>query len=404
MLRLVQDLLSDASQSPYRKAFEHGYRWLRFEPALERLFQEFYSESHLLRMRLAGYLAIVLFALFVIIDLATLPKSVSQWTISIRMGLIAVFAATLWAGYHPRWRRSYHVFLLLAAVVAGVGTAAIIGVSLIQGHPLPYEGILLFPCFIYLIVCLPWWRALLANLITLVVFVAIEIAYQPDPQTMLYQIVFMFAASAIAAYGGYFLEHTTRTSFLVYALLNELAERDGLTGLYNRRTLDAHLERVWRQGLRDGRGLAIAMIDVDYFKRYNDRYGHGQGDAALKAVADVIAGMARRPLDLAARYGGEEFVVVWYHPAPGELAKMAEQLRGNVRALAIANQDSDAGDLSVSVGVAFVLPVAGGSPAELMRTADSALFQAKQAGRNQVVALIHPRTEARLEVEAGPNP
>jgi diguanylate cyclase (GGDEF)-like protein len=179
----------------------------------------------------------------------------------------------------------------------------------------------------------------------------------------------------------------------VHALLNELAERDGLTGLCNRRTLDSHLERIWRQGLRDKSGLAIAMIDVDYFKRYNDRYGHSQGDAALKAVADVVASVARRPLDLAARYGGEEFVVVWYHPAPTELEKMSEQLRAGVKKLALANKDSEIGELSVSVGTAYMLPIAGHSAAELMRVADAALYQAKDQGRNRVVALICPMTE-----------
>jgi diguanylate cyclase (GGDEF)-like protein len=394
MLHLAPEQLSTASQSPYRTALEHGYRWLRFEPSLERLFRDFHTEAHLLRIRLAGYLAIGLFAVFMLIDFVTLPERVSIWTASIRLGLIGVFAAGIWMGYRPKWRAEYRVLLFVGSLVAGLGTAAIIFVALREGHPIPYEGILLVPPFIYLLVCLPWWQALLANAVTLIAFVGMELAYQPDPQTRLYQIIFMCAANAIAAYGGYFLEYTTRTTFLVHALLNELAERDGLTGLYNRRSLDSYLERVWRQGLRDGSGLAIAMVDVDYFKRYNDRYGHAQGDAALKAVADVIASVARRPLDLAARYGGEEFVVVWYHPAPSELARMSEQLRAGVKKLALANEDSDVGDLSVSVGTAYMLPVAGHSAAELLRVAESALFEAKDQGRDRVVARICPRDEA----------
>jgi diguanylate cyclase (GGDEF)-like protein len=186
----------------------------------------------------------------------------------------------------------------------------------------------------------------------------------------------------------------------VHALLNELAERDGLTGLYNRRTLDSHLDRVWRQGLRDGRGLAIAMIDVDHFKLYNDRYGHAQGDASLKAVADVVASIARRPLDLAARYGGEEFVLVWFHPAPSEMTNMGEQLRAGVERLAIPHLSSDLGHVSVSVGTAFMLPVAGQSAAELLEVADAALFQAKNQGRNRVVALVHSHAQSLLAEKA----
>jgi diguanylate cyclase (GGDEF)-like protein len=350
------------------------------------------------RVRLAGYRAIGLFAAFVLIDITTLPERVSVWTASIRVGLIVVFAVGTWIGHRPKWRPTYRITIFLASLLAGLGTAAIIGVALKHGYPIPYEGILLVPPFIFLIICLPWWQALRANTITLIAFIGMELVYQRDPQTRLYQIVFMCAANAIAAYGGYFLEYTTRTTFLVHALLNELAERDGLTGLYNRRTLDSHLDRVWRQGLRDHSGLAIAMIDVDYFKRYNDRYGHAQGDAALKAVAEVVASVARRPLDLAARYGGEEFVVVWYHPAPVELARMSEQLRAGVKKLALPNEDSDIGDLSISVGTAYMLPVAGHSATELMRVADAALFQAKDGGRDRVVALICPETETNTFV------
>ena len=396
MLRLAPELLNNTSESPYRSALEQGHRWLRFEPSLERVFQDFHTEAHLLRTRLAGYLAIALFATFVLIDLSTLPARVYVWTASIRVGLILVFAVGIWIGHRPSWRAAYRITLFAGSLVAGLGTTAIIGVALLHDYPLPYEGILLVPPFIYLLLCLPWWQSLLANAITLVAFIAMELVFQTDPQTRLYQIAFMCAANAMAAYGGYFLEFTTRSTFLVHALLNELAERDGLTGLCNRRTLDSHLDRIWRQGLRDGSGLAIAMIDVDYFKRYNDRYGHAQGDAALKAVADVVASVARRPLDLAARYGGEEFIVVWYNPAASELARMGEQLRAGVKKLAMANEDSDVGDLSVSVGTAYMLPIAGHSAAELMRVADAALFQAKREGRNRVVALVCPQNEAGL--------
>jgi diguanylate cyclase (GGDEF)-like protein len=403
MLRIAPELLNTTSPSPYRDAFEHGYRWLRFEPSLERLFQDFYAESNLVRVRLAGYLAILLFVAFILIDFTTLPRNVAIWTASIRVALILILAAGLWISYLPKWRAAYRIVMFAASLITLLGTTAIIGVGLRQGSPLPYEGILLVPFFVYLIICLPWWRAVLANMIALAVFIAMEVAYQRDPQAMLYQIVFLCAANAIAAYGGYFLEYTTRSTFLVHTLLNELAERDGLTGLYNRRTLDSHLHRVWRQGLREERGLAIAMIDIDHFKLYNDRYGHAQGDAALKAVADVVASIARRPLDMAARYGGEEFVVVWYHPAPNEMTNMGEQVRAGVEKLALPHLSSDIAQLSVSVGTAYMRPVAGQSAAELLQVADAALFQAKNHGRNRVVALVHSQpAELQLSADVPP--
>lgn len=386
MLKIDPELLSNASMSPHRRALEQGYRWLRFEDGLERQFQAFFTQGHLVRVRVAAWVSIVLFIMFVLIDLATLPAYVSIRTVSIRLALIIPsFIIVLLASYRAAWRPYLGSAVFTAALVTGLSTVAVIGSALDVGYQIPYEGILLVALFVYLIACLAWRRALLANMVTLCAFVIMEFALQTNPQARLYQIVFMCAANGVGAYGAYFLEHSIRTTFLVDTLLHELAALDGLTGLSNRRTLNIHLERVWRQAMRDRQAVAIAMIDIDYFKRYNDRYGHARGDAALKAVADVIAGQARRPLDLTARYGGEEFAVIWHNPVPGELQAMGEVLTAAVEALHIEHLDSDLGRLSVSVGVAIGLPCAGDDAAALLRAADEALYQAKHQGRNQVV-------------------
>ncbi|UOD31881.1 GGDEF domain-containing protein [Massilia violaceinigra] len=386
MLKIDPELLNNASLSPHRRALEQGYRWLRFEDGLEQQFQAFYVQGHVARVRMAAYVCIVLFAMFVILDLATLPAYVSIRTASIRIGLIIPsFIVVLLASYRAAWRPYLGTAVFSAALVTGLSTVAVIGSALDAGYQIPYEGILLVALFIYLIAFLSWRRALLANMVTLGAFVIMEFWLQTDSRARLYQIVFMCAANGVGAYGAYFLEHSMRTTFLVNTLLHELAALDGLTGLSNRRTLNIHLERVWRQALRDRQAVAIAMIDIDHFKRYNDRYGHARGDAALKAVADVIAAQARRPLDLTARYGGEEFAVIWHNPVPGELQAMGEALTAAVAALRIEHPDSDSGSLSVSVGVTIGLPCAGDDAAALLRMADQALYQAKHQGRNQVV-------------------
>jgi diguanylate cyclase (GGDEF)-like protein len=386
MVHIDPDLLSNASPSPYRSALEKGYRLLRFDGPLEAEFQAFYIEGHLLRVRLAAYLIIVLFMAFVVIDLTTLPAEVSYWTTKIRIGiLIPPFVLLLYVSYRQSLRGYVGRVAYFGAVVAGLGTTAVIGVSYKLGTQIPYEGILLVALFIYLIACLQWRRALVANGLTLVAFIGMELMYQRDPQARLYQIIFICAANAVGAYGGYFLEHSARTMFLINNLLNELAELDGLTGLSNRRTLNIHLDRIWRQALRDGQAVAVAMIDIDHFKKYNDRYGHAQGDAALRAVADVIAHHARRPLDVTARYGGEEFAVVWYHPSAVELPRMAEVMTKAVASLGMQHADSEFGKVTISVGVALMTPVAGQSSAELLKAADAALYEAKRQGRNRVV-------------------
>jgi diguanylate cyclase (GGDEF)-like protein len=239
--------------------------------------------------------------------------------------------------------------------------------------------------FVYLLSCLQWRQAIAANMITLTVFIAMVALYQTDAQLAMYQIIFMVAANSVGAYGGYFLEQSVRTMFLVNKLLNELAELDGLTGLSNRRALNIQLDRIWRQAVRDEQAVAIAMIDVDHFKKYNDRYGHAQGDAALRAVADIIAHHARRPMDITARYGGEEFAVVWYHPSATELPRMAEILCQAVVGMNLPHADSEIGKVSISVGVALMTPSQGQSSADLLKAADQALYGAKEHGRNRVV-------------------
>jgi diguanylate cyclase (GGDEF)-like protein len=385
MLNIDPELLSNTSHSPYRAAFEHGYRRLRFDGALEEEFQHFYTAGHLERLRFAGYLAIVLFALFVVIDAATLSAHVAVLTGAIRLGfIIPCFVVVLWMSYKESMLLYMTPAVFVASLTTGLGTVAVIGTALSQGQQIPYEGILLVTLFIYLIACLQWWRALACNLITLFAFIVMEVLYQADTQTRLYAIIFMFAANAVGAYGSYFLEFNVRTMFLANNLLNELAEFDGLTGLSNRRTLNIHLDRVWRQAVRDKNALAVAMIDIDHFKKYNDRYGHAQGDVALKAVADVISRHARRPMDLTARYGGEEFALVWHNPDPAELPKLADALVDAVAALSMPHADGEHGVITISIGVARLAPQLGEEFSLLMQAADAALYDAKHRGRNQV--------------------
>jgi diguanylate cyclase (GGDEF)-like protein len=122
-----------------------------------------------------------------------------------------------------------------------------------------------------------------------------------------YSTAILGGAAVVGGISAYNLEHALRTNFLETRRLNELAERDGMTGLYNRRIFDHYVERLWRQSRRDGTAVAIIFVDIDFFKVYNDLYGHQAGDDCLKRVARCIARGAKRPFDFAARYGGEEF-------------------------------------------------------------------------------------------------
>ena len=169
--------------------------------------------------------------------------------------------------------------------------------------------------------------------------------------------------------------------------LSALASTDSLTGLPNRRQFDATLNKEWYRALRDATPLALLMIDIDRFKPLNDRYGHPTGDAFLARVGAVILHNVRRAGDMAARYGGEEFAVVLPGTATAGALDIAELIRSAVA-------DADTRDLvpgghalTVSIGVAATVPLAGGGAATLVHSADAALYQAKRGGRNRVDVL-----------------
>jgi diguanylate cyclase (GGDEF)-like protein len=169
-------------------------------------------------------------------------------------------------------------------------------------------------------------------------------------------------------------------------LLMRQALVDPVTGISNRRALDQELERACTLARRDGLALSVAMIDIDYFKIYNDHYGHRQGDRALAAVAEAIASAAWRPYDTAARYGGEEFCLVL--PESSNPRQVLERIMDNVRRLALPHAASPLGPvLTISCGCVAGISGEGLEPATLIEASDAQLYRAKQAGRNQICVL-----------------
>ncbi len=172
-------------------------------------------------------------------------------------------------------------------------------------------------------------------------------------------------------------------------MANEILRRasaiDGLTGLANRQSFEEFMEREWRRAIRDQKPLSLIMADIDHFKAFNDNYGHQGGDECLKKVASAIAEEAKRPADLAARYGGEEFMTVLPATDLHGAMEIAERMRANVEALAVPHAHSSTADsVTISIGVASLIPQRGTHHSSLIRLVDTALYAAKHAGRNVV--------------------
>ncbi len=172
-------------------------------------------------------------------------------------------------------------------------------------------------------------------------------------------------------------------------MLENLSSLDGLTGIPNRRRFDEFLELEWKQAVRDASYLSLIMIDIDYFKKYNDNYGHCAGDDCLRRVAITLSESVNRPSDLVARYGGEEFAAVLPKTDPEGALFIADTMHSCIRQLRIPHSHSEIGDfLSISLGAASIIPTRNTSSSTLINGGDRALYQAKRSGRNQLKSLI----------------
>ncbi|PHV05524.1 diguanylate cyclase response regulator [Janthinobacterium sp. BJB412] len=172
--------------------------------------------------------------------------------------------------------------------------------------------------------------------------------------------------------------------------LRELTLTDALTGVANRRSFNNTLENEWRRCARSGAVLALIMIDVDHFKRYNDLYGHQAGDHCLQQLCAAMARCASRPQDLLARFGGEEFILLLPEEELAGASVVAQRLLDEVRATALPHAASPTSPLvTISMGLAATLPRAGLDTGELIRTADALLYRAKHTGRNRFCASGH---------------
>jgi len=160
-----------------------------------------------------------------------------------------------------------------------------------------------------------------------------------------------------------------------------------LSRLANRRLFDQRFSLEWRRAIRERAPISLAMIDIDWFKRFNDTYGHLQGDQCIRRVSAVIGGLARRPSDLVARYGGEEFAVIMGGTDESGAALLAGRIADSIRAERIPHELNEAtGTVTVSIGVSTWRPSQGDHRSWLIEAADHALYEAKHAGRNRVLA------------------
>ncbi|HEX7082385.1 MAG TPA: GGDEF domain-containing protein [Gammaproteobacteria bacterium] len=388
--------------SPYARERRVRFGRLRFAPAVEREFaqEHLYHARGRIRAWHSTVLAVLLFSILPLLlalragdATGPLADAWSRADTNMLLFMIVLNTASrsmlVLIAWTPWFERFYpRVAFPLVAVCHGTWTFACSG-EILAAHP-EYLAPLVTDTFAaYFFSGLLFRQAIVVNLVGAGGLLIGGWYYAGNIVAMLpfgSHFVVNIVMSAIA---GFAHERAARSQFLEQSLLGEMAARDGLTGLKNRRAFDEHLARVWQQALRDSKTLAILMVDVDGFKHYNDCYGHQAGDQVLKRIAAIVNRLGKRPFDIAARYGGEELAVILYDATREQAEELAERLHGAVRALAIDHPGSVSGIVSVSIGVAIVRPRPRRSPQGALQLADQALYAAKREGRDRITVLEH---------------
>jgi len=377
--------LNHFPDSPYAAELRRDFPDLRFSGELEQEFQAFHVDRARSRARFFQ-LAILLLCIagaahLVELDRVPVRAVVSGWLgLVIPICLFLVCAA--WSRHYERvYVPAARILVPIFAVTCAVGVAG----RVIDGHPDHFYLLTTFSIALYFLGGQLFRESMLAiGLMILAHGLALAAGGQPA-DAVFYHLTVLAITGTVGAFVYRGIERQQRTSFLERGLMGEMATRDGLTGLKNRGAFDDYFPRMWQQALRDRRRLALLLIDVDHFKAYNDRYGHQAGDRALRRVAQVVQGFARRPLDMAARYGGEEFIIALFDLEADSVQEIGEQLLRSIHSLNLMHEDSPTAlYVTASVGVSIVVPRAGHSPDGAVQLADEALYSAKRSGRNCV--------------------
>lgn len=371
--------------SPFSDQLEAGFNWLVFDDFVEEEFRQYYAQSTALRARLLPIVGITA----ILISMGFMLSNPDVHPIAVIFNvfvMLPILGGTLWTSMESSQHRLYQFLLAASGMLVGMWFASVVTRETLAGNSYYFGAEIAWIFIIWLILGLPFRHAAFTALTLSGLYIFGISAWDIPSRETWFSISMLLIVNGIGWFCCYQLEYYARQSFLESKVLSQLAERDGLTGVHNRRSFDQYIERIWRQSRREQQQLTIMLIDIDHFKAYNDYYGHQAGDDALKEVARVISLCAQRPLDFAARFGGEEFALVLYGPESGYGRELPEQLRQSVRDLKIVHDESDTDHyLTVSIGVAMVHPEGKRSIAGAIQMADEALYEAKEAGRNQVL-------------------
>lgn len=394
MLSSFEELFRGTPGNPYLQQLLKGFAWLRFEPQLEREYDQYLGAAAIRQRRIAIVLALLIWCGFVAVDLHRLQpfnegvqlSETAEWLLHLRWAVLGLLVGAQLMILVKRLEFLTLPMTPWVIALTGIVTALINMLYSRLGMQASYDGVILLTIAAFFPLGMTFYTSLMVGLaISIGSFLLAQWLLIGDYlRAFNLTTVYLFLGVLVSAGGGYLRDHNQREQFLSRHLLNWLAERDSLTGLYNRRSLEQKLAVLFLQARRQKCRIGLVLVDLDHFKAYNDSYGHRAGDLALQRVARVLHDFARRPLDMAVRLGGEEFALLLFDCDEQALHGLAEEVRLAIEQLAIEHRGSATLPvMTASLGMALSVPEE--SSGTLYQRADEALYRAKHAGRNQVL-------------------
>ena len=379
---------AEPTERDYREQLDRGFARLVFAPELETRFRRFYRKYCLTPVRFGLGTSLPLLALAVLLNLRLyLPDGGEALQLSLMaLGASGLgMALLLYVFIRDREGRQLPELMGGALVLAAGAHLMVRNQFAASGVPYPYDTESYALVLIFLLSGLRLRPALGVAAVWVGQLLTFNLLHPQPPGEQARLLYTTLGIGLLAGGAGYAQEYMARVNFLLSRLNRYRSEHDVLTGVLNRRGFNERFDELLRQSRREQKPIALLLLDVDFFKKYNDRYGHTMGDRALAAVAGSLRRhAARRGYDLAARLGGEEFAVAWYDVDQTAALRLAEQARARIEKLGIEHGDSPHRWLSFSAGVVSLIADVDTTAEAAVSAADRALYAAKRAGRNRV--------------------
>ncbi|MGO4666887.1 diguanylate cyclase domain-containing protein [Bosea sp. 2RAB26] len=381
-----------ARDSSYARQRARGFKRLRFVSGLEDEYRRYMRIEQRMSTLVCALTALGIWLVFIALDIAridplteyraqrydALAAAALRWiTLAVLLSLISVLVG-------KRLPRAYNRLSFLVLVLIGTTSAVSANVFKLRGLAQADLAGFVIIMAVFLPVGLTFHQSVAAAMLIAVLNALLGFVML-DPGHIHEHIrisILMFFAVFVGAVGAYLREYTQRDHFLLRRMLHNRAMSDALTGIGNRRFFEEHAATALRQARRERAGLVFAILDVDHFKKYNDRYGHQAGDLALRSLARALEARLRRPMDMVGRLGGEEFGLILYGVRPDTACAMLDNLVRAVSSLDIPHDASDtAPHLTASVGAALFDGLE--TLEQIYRRADGLLYVSKAKGRDR---------------------